>query len=69
MMTSSLVAPPSWHARRYSLSHTRGSVSSLYLTIVVSWRKRWGKAAVRISRLNTRVPGGSGVGERSSSLS
>jgi hypothetical protein len=35
----------------------------LYLTIVVGWRKRWGKADVRISRLNTRVPGGSGVGE------
>jgi hypothetical protein len=28
-----------------------------------------GKLAVRISRLNTRVPGGSGVGERSSRLS
>jgi hypothetical protein len=28
-----------------------------------------GKVVVRISRLNTRVPGGSGVGERSSSLS
>jgi hypothetical protein len=28
-----------------------------------------GKAAARIYRLNTRVPGGSGVGERSSSLS
>jgi hypothetical protein len=47
--------------------HT-GSISPLYLTIVVGWRKRWGKVAVRISRLNTRVPGGSGVGERSSSL-
>jgi hypothetical protein len=35
----------------------------------VGWRKRWGKLAVRISRLNTRVPGGSGVGERSSRLS
>jgi hypothetical protein len=46
-----------------------GSVSPLYLTIVVGWRKRWGKLAVRISRLNTRVPGGSGVGERSSRLS
>jgi hypothetical protein len=41
----------------------------LYLTIVVGWRKRWGKFAVQISRLNTRVPGGSGVGERSSRLS
>jgi hypothetical protein len=41
----------------------------LYLTIVVGWQKRWGKAVVRISRLNTRVPGGSGVGERSSPLS
>jgi hypothetical protein len=41
----------------------------LYLTIDVGWRKRWGKLAVRISRLNTRVPGGSGVGERSSRLS
>jgi hypothetical protein len=38
----------------------------LYLTIIVGWRKRWGKFAVRISRLNTRVPGGSGVDERSS---
>jgi hypothetical protein len=28
-----------------------------------------GEVARRISRLNTRVPGGSGVGERSSSLS
>jgi hypothetical protein len=28
-----------------------------------------GELAVRISRLNTRVPGGSGVGERSSRLS
>jgi hypothetical protein len=28
-----------------------------------------GRVVVRISRLNTRVPGGSGVGERSSSLS
>jgi hypothetical protein len=41
----------------------------LYLTIVVGWRKRWGKFVVRISRLNTRVPGDSGVGERSSRLS
>jgi hypothetical protein len=41
----------------------------LYLTMVEGWRKRWGKAAARISRLNTRVPGGSGVGERSSPLS
>jgi hypothetical protein len=41
----------------------------LYLTIVVGWQKRWGKFAVRISRLNTRVPRGSGVGERSSPLS
>jgi hypothetical protein len=41
----------------------------LYLTIVVGWRKRWGKVVVRISRLNTRVPEGSGVDERSSSLS
>jgi hypothetical protein len=41
----------------------------LYLTIVVGWRKRWEKFAVRISRLNTRVPGASGVGERSSALS
>jgi hypothetical protein len=48
--------------------HT-GSVSPLYLTIVVGWRKRWGKVAMRISRLNTWVPGGFGVGERSSSLS
>jgi hypothetical protein len=30
---------------------------------------RRGKLVVRISRLNTRVPGGSGVGERSSQLS
>jgi hypothetical protein len=37
--------------------------------IVVGWRKCWGKFAVRISRLNTRVPGGTGVGERSSRLS
>jgi hypothetical protein len=46
-----------------------GSVSPLYLTIVVGWRKRWGKFALRISLLNTRVPGGSGVSERSSRLS
>jgi hypothetical protein len=46
-----------------------GSVSPLYLSIDVGWRKRWGKLAVRISRLNTRVPGGSSVGERSSRLS
>jgi hypothetical protein len=38
----------------------------LYLTIVVGWQKRSGKVAVRISRLNTRVPEGSGDGERSS---
>jgi hypothetical protein len=69
MMTSSLVAPPSWHARQQSLSHIRGSVSPLYLTITVGWRKRWGKVAVQISRLNTRVSGGSGVGERSFPLS
>jgi hypothetical protein len=37
--------------------------------MVVGWQKRWGKVAARISRQNTRVPGGSGVGERSSSLS
>jgi hypothetical protein len=37
--------------------------------MVVGWRKRWGKAAARISRLNTRVPGGFGVGEQFSSLS
>jgi hypothetical protein len=37
--------------------------------IVVGWWKRWGKLAVRISRLNTRVPGGSSVGEWSSRLS
>jgi hypothetical protein len=41
----------------------------LYLTIVVGSRKHWGKFAMRISRLNTQVPGGSGVGERSSRLS
>jgi hypothetical protein len=41
----------------------------VYLTIDVGWRKRCGKLAVRISWLNTRVPGGSGVGERSSRLS
>jgi hypothetical protein len=41
----------------------------LYLTMVVGWRKRWGKVAAQIPRLNTRVSGGSGVGERSSSLS
>jgi hypothetical protein len=41
----------------------------LYMTIVVGWRKRWGKAVVRISRLNTRVPGGFKVSERSSPLS
>jgi hypothetical protein len=35
----------------------------------VGWRKRCGKLVVRISRLNTRVPGGFGVGERSSRLS
>jgi hypothetical protein len=34
----------------------------MYLSIDVGWRKRWGKLAVRISRLNTRVPEGSGVG-------
>jgi hypothetical protein len=39
------------------------------LSIDVGWRKRWGKLVVRISRLNTRVPGGFGVGERSSRLS
>jgi hypothetical protein len=36
-----------------------GSVSPLYLSIDVGWRKRWGKLTVRISRLNTWVPGGS----------
>jgi hypothetical protein len=41
----------------------------LYLSIYVGWRKRWGKLAVQISRLNTRVPGGSGVGERFTRLS
>jgi hypothetical protein len=41
----------------------------VYLPIEVGWRKRWGKLAVRISRLNTRVPGVSGVGERSSWVS
>jgi hypothetical protein len=35
----------------------------LYLSIDVGWQKCWGKLAVRISRLNTQVPGGSGVGE------
>jgi hypothetical protein len=35
----------------------------------VGWLKSYGKLAVRISRLNTRVPGGSGVGEQSSRLS
>jgi hypothetical protein len=34
----------------------------------MGWRKRCGKLAVRISRLNTRVPEGSVVGERSSQL-
>jgi hypothetical protein len=51
------------------VEHTRGSVSLFYLSIDVGWQKRWGNLAVRISRLNTRVPGGSGVGERSSRLS
>jgi hypothetical protein len=46
-----------------------GSVSPVYLSIDVGWRKRCRKLAVRISRLNTWVPGGSGVGERSSRLS
>jgi hypothetical protein len=41
----------------------------LYLSIDVGWRKRWEKLVVRISRLNMRVPGGSGVGEWSSRLS
>jgi hypothetical protein len=41
----------------------------LYLTMVEGWRKRWGKFTVRIFRLNTRVPRGSGVGERYSPLS
>jgi hypothetical protein len=35
----------------------------------VGWRKCCGKLTVKISRLNTRVLGGSGVGERSSRLS
>jgi hypothetical protein len=39
------------------------------MVMVVGWRKRWGKLAVRISRLNTWVPGDFGVGERSSRLS
>jgi hypothetical protein len=43
-------------------------VVAVYLSIKVGWQKRWGKLAVRISRLNTRVPGGSSVGERSSRL-
>jgi hypothetical protein len=38
------------------------------LSIDVGW-KRWGKLVVRISRLNTRVPGGFGFGELSSRLS
>jgi hypothetical protein len=42
------------------------SVSPMYLSIDVGWRKRCGKLVVRISRLNTWVPGGSDVGERSS---
>jgi hypothetical protein len=41
----------------------------LYLSIDVGWQKRWGKLVVRISRVNMRVPGGSGVGEQSSRLS
>jgi hypothetical protein len=41
----------------------------VYLTMDVGWRKRREKLAVRISRLNTRVPGGSSVSERSSRLS
>jgi hypothetical protein len=41
----------------------------MYLSIEVGWRKHWGKIAVRISQLNTRVPEGSGVGERSYQLS
>jgi hypothetical protein len=41
----------------------------VYLSMDVGWRKCCGKLAVRISRLNTRVPGGSDVGERSSRLS
>jgi hypothetical protein len=41
----------------------------MYLSIDVGWRKRWGKLAVRISRLNTRVPGGFGVDERTSQIS
>jgi hypothetical protein len=60
MIMGSSVAPPSWHARRQSLSQTAGSISPEYLTRVVGYRKRGGKGAVRISRLNTRVPGGSG---------
>jgi hypothetical protein len=43
------------------------------LPVVLDDRRRLaealGKFAVRISRLNTRVPGGSSVGERSSRLS
>jgi hypothetical protein len=41
----------------------------MYLSIEVGWRKPWGKLSMRISRLNTWVPGGSGVDERSSRLS
>ena len=42
------------------MSQTAGSVSPEYLTRVLGCQKRGGKDAVRISRLNTRVPGGSG---------
>ena len=42
------------------MSQTAGSVLPEYLTRVVGCRKHGGKGAVRISRLNTRVPGGSG---------
>jgi hypothetical protein len=39
------------------------------MVMVVGWKKHWEMFSMRISRLNTRVPRGSGVGEWSSRLS
>jgi hypothetical protein len=62
MMRLSSSAPPNWHVSRWSASHNSGLVSPEYLVMVVGARKRAGNDALRMARLKTHGPGGSGEG-------
>ena len=68
MAQSSPRAPPNWHANQKSASHSSSLVSPSYLAMLVGGQNGFGSGVLRIARLKTRGPGGSGA-IRSSSLS